>query len=99
MKLYLLAQCYANLDVYFHIDENYPVPIKDALYSITTSDEIPADPGRFRRYAFTVYERAFLEAKCRQLLRRGIIQESRSHWSAGVLPVPYHDRIKESLQK
>jgi len=86
MKMYLLAQAFANLDIYFHLDENFLTSIKDAMYNVITEDEVPADSGRYRRYPFTVYERAFLEAKCRQLLCRGFIQESRSHWSAGVHP-------------
>ena len=96
---YLLAQSYANVDVYFNIDENFPAAIKDAVFSILTTDERPVAPGKQRPMANTQYEKAFLEAKCRALERKGMIRESTSEWCAGVILVPYNERIKESIRK
>ena len=88
MKQYVLAQCYANLDVYFNVDDDFPAAVRHATFVVDTTDDRPESPGKNRRYPYTEYERAFMEAKCRVLERKGMIADAKSEWCAGVQLVP-----------
>ena len=99
LKRYTLAQCYANCDVFANIDEDFPAAVRGAKFTIETTDERPEAPEKKRHSAFTEYKRAFLDAKLRVLERKGMITRSTSEWCAGVMLVPYTERIRASIQK
>jgi hypothetical protein len=73
--------------------------VKGAKFVIETTDDKPEAPGKKRSSAFAEYERAFLDAKLRVLERKGMITKSTSEWCAGVMLVPYTERIRASIQR
>ena len=99
LKRYTLAQCYANCDVSANIDEDFLAAVRGAKFTIETTDERPEAPGKKRHNAFTEYERAFLDAKLRVLEQKGMITRATSEWFAGVMLVPYTERIRASIQR
>ena len=94
---YIRAIVWANVDAYYHIDDEDPPTIPGVEMRIFTTTEQPI-VSRRNQY-FSPMEKAFLEVKCRVLERTNKIEESCSPYRAPLVLVQYPERVKAFMSK
>ena len=89
---YMKAQVFANIDAYYHVDEDNVPNVPGYEMRIHTTDEIPVVAKSYKRHTFL--ERIFLEMKTEDLMKRRLLEVSESSWRSPVMLVEYPERIK-----
>ena len=91
---YIRALLYANLDVFFVVNEDNPNTVKGIEdFNIEVSDTTPIVVKNRRGYSLE--EKAFLHAKTNIMEKQGRLQRRKSPNCLGLVLVPYADRIED----
>ena len=94
---YVKAQCFANLDVYYHVDELNVPYVPGFEMRIHLTDDKPVVAKSFKKHAFL--ERIFLDMKCEDLLARNILELSESNYRSPVMLVEFPERVKAFMME
>ena len=95
---YIRALLYANLDVFFVVNEENPNTVKGIEdFNIEVNDNTPIVVKNRRGYSLE--EKAFLHAKTNIMERQGRLQRRKSPNCLGLVLVPYAERIEEFKKK
>jgi transposase InsO family protein len=89
---YIRALCYARLDAFFVIDESKIEHIPKYEFKLEIEDE--KLPLKAIPRGYSIEERAFLEAKCKKMIKQGRLVKRPGIHTNGIVLVPYPERIK-----
>ena len=94
---YIRGLVWANIDAYYHVEEEDPPTIPDVEMRIFTNTDQPTISRRNQH--FSPIERIFLDVKTRIMVRSGKIEESCSPYRAPLVLVQYPDRVKDFISR
>ena len=93
---YFVAQAICCITSYFHPDPDNPPTVKGFIAEIETTDNIPI-VARARKFAEV--QKAFLNAKTKELIRQGKLEKSTGDYASSLVLVAYDERIRKFMER